>query len=190
MRPTIIIITGRVAAGKSTLAKWLAQEMKLPLLSKDRIREVLFDRLGWKDRGWAQELGKASVDMMFYFANTELKAGHSIIMDNMFNPVLSVPRFDDLKNRYNADSIQIICKANNDLLFERFKARAESGERHPGHGDDVVIKGLWDHLTSEYSPFLDIGGSVIEIDTTDFEEVDYQEIFDKVRSLILESNIE
>jgi dephospho-CoA kinase len=60
MHPIIIIVTGRPAAGKSTLAKWLSQELKFPLVSKDSIREQLFDRLGSKDRKWAQELGKAS----------------------------------------------------------------------------------------------------------------------------------
>ena len=65
--PTIVIVTGRPAAGKSTLAKRLSQELMLPLVSKDDIREELFDRLGWKDRKWAQDLGKASIDMMFYF---------------------------------------------------------------------------------------------------------------------------
>ena len=59
IHPTIIIVTGRPAAGKSTLAKWLSQE-----------------------------LGKASVDMMFYFAQAELEVGHSMIMDNSFYPRL------------------------------------------------------------------------------------------------------
>ena len=72
-RPTIIVVTGRPAAGKSTLAKWLSQKLKLPLVSKDSIREELFDRLGWKDRKWAQELGKASVDMMFILREPSLK---------------------------------------------------------------------------------------------------------------------
>jgi hypothetical protein len=40
----------------------LSQELRLPLVSKDSIREELFDRLGWKDRKWAQELGKALAD--------------------------------------------------------------------------------------------------------------------------------
>src|SRR5919106_6620805 len=103
-RPNIIIVTGRPAVGKSTLAKWLSIELKLPLVSKDSIREELFDRLGWKDRKWAQELGKASVDMMFYFAKAELEVGHSIIMDNSFHPPVSTPRFQALKDQYQAKS--------------------------------------------------------------------------------------
>jgi len=144
----------------------------------------MFERLGWKDREWAQILGKASVDMMFYFARAELEVDRSIIMDNTFNPVLSVPKFNDLKNQYGADSIQIICTANNKILFERFKARYESDNRHPGHGDEAVLKGFWEHLISGYSPFLDIGGSVIEVDTIDFAKVNYQEILKQVKSLL------
>lgn len=183
MRPTIIIITGRPAAGKSTLAKWLSQELQISVVSKDRIREELFERLRWKDREWAQLLGKASVDMMFYFARAELEVGHSIIMDNTFNPVLSVSRFNNLKNQYRADSIQIICNADNETLFERFKARYESGNRHPGHGDETVLNGLWEFLTSDYLPQLDIGGSVIEVDTTDFSKIEYQTILEQVKAL-------
>jgi len=181
MLPTIIIVTGRPASGKSTFAKWLAQELKLPLVSKDEIREVLFDRLGWKDRKWAQELGKASVDMMFYFAQAELEVGHSIIMDNSFYPPVSNPRFQGLKKEFNTESIQIICDADRETLFQRFKVHAESGHRHPGHGDKEVLDELYLNLADNSSQILEIGGSVIEVDTTDFAQVNYQEILEQVK---------
>ena len=184
MRPIVIIVTGKPAAGKSTFAKWLSQELRISVVSKDHIREELFGRLGSKDREWAQTLGKASVDMMFYFAKAELEVGHSIIMDNTFSPVISVPRFNELKNQYGADIIQIICTADNEGLFDRFKARHESGNRHPGHGDEEVLKGLMDFLTNGYSPKMDIGGSVIEVDTTDFSKVDHQTILEQLKTLI------
>jgi predicted kinase len=184
--PTVIIVTGRPAAGKSTLAKWLSQELKIPLVSKDNIREELFDRLGWKDRKWAQDLGKASVDMMFYFARAELEVGHSIIMDNSFYPPVSNPRFQVLKEQYHAESIQIVCDSDREILFQRFKARAHSGGRHPGHGDQDVLDELYVTLADTSSQILEIGGSVIEVDTTDFAKVDYQEILGKVKSLLIQ----
>jgi hypothetical protein len=140
--------------------------------------------LGSKDREWAQTLGKASVDMMFYFARAELEVGRSIIMDNTFSPVLSVPRFNELKNQYGAHIIQIICTADNEVLFDRFKARYESGIRHPGHGDEEVLKGLMDFLKNGCSPKMDIDGSVIEVDTTDFSKVDRQTILEQLKTLI------
>jgi predicted kinase len=180
----IIIVTGRPAAGKSTLAKWLSKELKLPLVSKDSIREELFDRLGWKDRKWAQELGKASVDMMFYFARAELEVGHSIIMDNAFYPPISNSRFQALKEQYHAQSIQIVCDSDRETLFQRFKARAHSGSRHPGHGDQDVLEEFNANLADNSSQILEIGGSVIEVDTTDFAKVNYQEILKQVKSLL------
>jgi predicted kinase len=180
MRPTIVIITGRPAAGKSTLAKWLSQELKLPLVSKDSVREELFDRLGWKDRKWAHELGKASVDMMFYFARAELEVGHSIIMDNSFYPPVSTPRFQALKEEYNAESIQIVCDSDRETLFRRFKTRADLGNRHPGHGDQDVLEELYMNLADNSSQILEIGGSLIEVDTTDFAKVNYHEILKQV----------
>lgn len=185
MPSTIIIVTGRPAAGKSTLAKWLSQELKLPLVSKDNIREELFERLGWKDRKWAQELGKASVDMMFYFARAELAVGHSIIMDNSFYPPVSTPRFQTLKEQYHAESIQVICDSDRETLFQRFRARADSGGRHPGHGDQDVLEELHANLEDNFSQILEIGGSVIKIDTTDFTKVNYQDILKQVRSLLV-----
>jgi predicted kinase len=184
MYPTIIIVTGRPAAGKSTIGKWLSQELKFPLVSKDNIREELFDRLGWKDRKWAQELGKASVDMMFYFARAELAVGHSIIMDNSFYPPISNPRFQALKKEYRAETIQLVCNSDRETLFQRFKSRAASGDRHPGHGDQDVLAELYANLADNSSPILEIGGSLIEIDTTDFTKVNYQEILKQVKSLL------
>lgn len=185
-RPTIIIVTGRPAAGKSTLAKWLSQELKLPSVSKDSIREELFDRLGWKDRKWAQELGKASVDMMFYFARAELQVGHSLIMDNSFYPPVSNPRFQALKEQYHAESIQIVCDSDRETLFQRFKSRADSDNRHPGHGDQDVLEDLYVYLTDISSQVLDIGGYVIKVDTTEFSTVDYQEILKQAKELLSE----
>ena len=184
VRPTIIIVTGRPAAGKSTLAKWLSQELKLPLVSKDSIREELFDRLGWKDRKWAQELGKASVDMMFYFARAELEVGHSIIMDNSFYPPASNPRFLALKKQYHVESIQIVCDSDRETLFQRFRSRTETGNRHPGHGDQDVLEELYVNLADASSQELDIGGSVIEVDTTDFADVDYQGILKQLKNYL------
>ena len=184
----IIIVTGRPAAGKSFLAKRLSQDLRLPLVSKDTIREELFDSLGWKDRKWAQELGKASVDMMFYFARAELEAGNSIIMDNSFYPPISNSRFQALKEQYHAESIQIVCDSDRETLFQRFKSRADSGKRHPGHGDDDVLEELYANLADTSSPILDIGGTVLRVDTTDFAKVDYQGLLKQVKEFLSNSS--
>jgi predicted kinase len=180
-RPGIIIVTGKPAAGKSTLARWLSRELQVPVVSKDPMREVLFERLGWKDRPWAQLLGRASIDMMFYFAQAELTVGHSIILDNSFDPDMSNARFQALKTEYHADSIQIVCSSDRETLVQRFRARAEAGNRHPGHGDSEVLHHLYETLKDDRPLTLNISGPVIEVDTTDFETVNYDAIITKVK---------
>jgi predicted kinase len=180
-QPFLIIVTGRPAAGKSTLAKWLAQELGLPVVSKDRIREILFGQLGWADREWARQLGRVSIDLIFYFAQTQLAAGQSIILDNAFDPKLSEPRFLELKEQTHAEIIQIICDATSATLYQRFIERAEKGNRHPGHGDSEVQDELWASLQRELAPHMDVGGKLIEVNTDDYSALDYPQILAQVK---------
>jgi hypothetical protein len=59
---------------------------------------------------------------------------------------------------------------------------ARSGNRHPGHGDNDVLDSLQTYLAKEQSLVMEIGGSVIEVDTTDFSKIDYQAILNEVKS--------
>jgi predicted kinase len=180
-KPQLLIITGRPAAGKSTLSKWLSKELGIPFVSKDNVREVLFSVLGWKDRKWAQLLGRASIDIMFYFAEMHLEVGCSLILDNSFDPRLSTPRFVALINKHNAETIQLVCNSDQETLFNRFRERAKADDRHPGHGDDDVLGKLHAYLAEEIPLVMDIGGSIIEIDTTDFSKMDYPAILNEVK---------
>ena len=180
-KPQLLITTGRPAAGKSTLAKWLSKELRIPFFSKDNVREVLFDSLGWEDRKWARALGRASIDVMFYLAEMQLEANCSVILDNSFDLALSVPRFQALKTKYDIETIQIVCNSDPETLFNRFKERAELGNRHPGHGDLDVFDELRAHLAQEQSLVMNIGGSIIEVDTTDFSKIDYSAILNEVQ---------
>lgn len=42
-----ILVAGMPASGKSTVAEKIAEALEIPMLSKDAIKEVLFDDLGF-----------------------------------------------------------------------------------------------------------------------------------------------
>lgn len=148
----------------------------------------MFDGLGWKDRQWAQKLGRTSVDLMFHFAEMQLEANCSLILDNSFDPSVSTPRFQALKARYGGETIQIVCDSDQDTLFDRFRERTKTGNRHPGHGDDEVLDELRAYLAREQSLKMDIGGRILTVATTDFANIDYQALLHQVEAALTSEN--
>ena len=45
-----ILVTGIPAAGKSTMAEAVSERLKLPVISKDTVKELLFDNVGFHSR--------------------------------------------------------------------------------------------------------------------------------------------
>lgn len=177
----IIIVSGPPCTGKTTLAKMLSQKFSIPYISKDGVKELLFDSLGWSDREWSKKLGLASYDVVYYFSTALLSSGKSFVVESNFKPENDTAKFNDLISRFDCFPIQVLCWANGEVLFERFKKRSESNERHPGHVDTKNYNEFKESLLrGKYDP-LDIGGKVIEVDTTDFSAIDYAGLFEKVR---------
>ena len=179
----LIIVTGLPATGKSTLATWLGKQLAIPFIHKDAIKEILFDVLGWSDRAWSQKIGAASIELLYYFAQMSLMAGKSIIIENTFRPDLASAKLSALARQANAGTIQIICRASTEVVYQRFQQRAEAGLRHPGHVDRQVLDEP--KVSLDDRPLrLDMDGEVIEIDTTDFSTVCYESILAQVKAIM------
>lgn len=173
---SIVIITGLPCTGKTTLGQFLSPRLGLPFLSKDAIKESLFDSIGWSDRAWAKKLGVAAYRIFDYFIEQTLRVDGSIILESNFKPQFDTSKFQRWQADYGFRAVQIECFANGDVLFERFKARALSGARHPGHDDANNLDEFKTVLAPGKSGFLNIDGRRIEVDTTDFSAVDYEAI--------------
>ena len=170
----LIIITGPAGAGKTTLGRRLATDLKLPFFSKDAFKDILFDNLGWQDRAWSQKLGGTSFELLFHVTHCQLQSGHSLIVETAFHPKFHTERFSQFQKQYSFQTYQIYCRTDTRTLFDRFHQRAVSGERHPGHVDHL---GTYEEFRSaievgKYAP-LEIEGTFIEIDTTNFNRIDY-----------------
>ncbi len=183
-KPLLIIITGLTCTGKTTLAKHIAAELRLPLIYKDGIKECLFDDLGWTDRHWSRKLGQATYSILFHIIEAQLAAGSSLIVESNFSPTLGTPNFLAIQRQYDFEPLQILCVADGETLFQRFKHRSESGERHPGHSDHLIYDEAQPLLLQGRLAPLDIGGSILEIDTTDFTALDYKKIIETIKHML------
>lgn len=66
------------------MAKILAGKLKIPAISKDSIKEVLFDNVGFQSREEKVKLGVASMEIMYYAAKQLMEAGQPFILENNF----------------------------------------------------------------------------------------------------------
>lgn len=58
-----VLVTGVPGSGKTSLATALSAALGLPLLSKDVVKETLFDALVVRDRDWSVRLGNAALEV-------------------------------------------------------------------------------------------------------------------------------
>ena len=178
----MIIITGASATGKTTLSKALAKELKLPVINKDEIKELLFNNIGTKDEEWAMRLGVTSFELTYLFTEKFCQTGNTFIVEGNFENKYASKVFSNIKVKYNYKVLQIYCDAQVEVLYNRYKNRDDSGERHPGH--IIQIRGLEEYKKRVYNKNfkLDIDGSrTIDLDTTKFEDINLKEIYDAIK---------
>jgi predicted kinase len=181
-RPTLVIIQGAPAAGKSTLRKKLAADLDIPCLSKDEIKEFLFENLELSDRQFSRTQGKASSVMLSSFAHAMLTDGQSVLIESAFYSEFAKPELKKIGESTNAKIIEFFCHVDENIRKDRFKNRAKDGSRHPGHMDDATGE-LIDPST--YS-VLSIG-EVIDVDTTNnISDTQYNHILATVRQYLTE----
>jgi predicted kinase len=166
-RPTLVVVTGAPCTGKSGIARPLAGRLSLPLIEKDAIKEQLFDSLGMGDRDWSKRLSRASFDLLYHFAELSLRAGPGCIVEGNFKPAEETQHFTDLIESTGCRVAQIYCHASAKVIWARHSMRAKQRRRHPGHVDHLYRSKEMARkaVDGTYTP-LDIGGRLIEIDTS------------------------
>jgi predicted kinase len=185
-KPLLIIVSGLPGAGKTTLAKWLSDELHLPLIYRDGLKELLFDSLGWSDREWSRTLGRASYELLYYVLEMQVCFGRSCIVESNFDPEQASLRLQALRQKCDFEPFQIQCVADSAVLVQRYRQRAFSSERHPGHTDNVSYDEFVPQFSKEYyitQGKFEIRGTYVALDTTDVAAIDAQAVLRSLRAI-------
>ena len=67
-----IVISGPPASGKTILSKRIAEELNIPFYTKDDLKDLIFDSLGWDDRNWSKKVGRASIEVIYHILEKNL----------------------------------------------------------------------------------------------------------------------
>lgn len=190
-----ILVTGIPAAGKSTMAAFLAEHLGLPVISKDKIKEIMYDDIGFCSRQEKVKLGIAGMNIMYYMAEQLMKSNQPFILENNFEKISKEPLIE-IFERYSYTAITVTLIGNYSKVYERFVERNNSPDRHRGH----VVNDCYPEKTPNkdvkpisYEKFvrgiIDRGmdsfvanGPHIVIDTTDFNKMQIETLIKKINS--------
>jgi predicted kinase len=168
-RPTLVIVSGLPATGKSSLAETLRDELGWPLFTKDRFKELLYDVANPQATDITREdsrvIGQQAIALLSHVARELLETGISCMLEANYIPEYAPADLAPLLALANGK--QVHCSIPDDLVLERYRARAANGERHPVHVDEGAEAELVERIAGGGGRALPIQAALLEVDATD-----------------------
>ena len=158
---SIIMVSGAPACGKSTLASALAQMLGFPLLTKDIVKESLFESLGSHLSGnfsspaeLSSLLSRSAMDSLWSLA----PYCPQVILEANFRP--KDPRERERFTALEGRKLEVYCHCSPEEAARRFRERATTARHHPAHS----MKTLSAELLEEFDRPVALS-PVIDVDT-------------------------
>ncbi len=189
----VIVIAGYLAAGKSTFALRLSRALNIPYFIKDTFKSAICSSLRPRDTHLKFEDGEnifsaVTFDAMIYAAERLLETGTPVIIEGNFVPggvkkKNEAAAIKTLTDAFDCQPLTFKFKGDPRVLHKRFIER----DKLPERGEANRMPGDYEPSFEEFSKWcvnldaFDIGGKVIEVDTTDFAKVDFNGLIEAAR---------
>lgn len=132
-KPLVLIVMGRVASGKSTLARALGHEMGWDVLSSDRLRKEIANAplcergdTAQRERLYSRAMSDRTYSTLLRQALQQVRKGHSVVLDATFG---SRERRDVLRKALDTASVNfcfVETQASTPAMKLRLRARLYS----------------------------------------------------------------
>jgi predicted kinase len=159
--PVLVVISGAVAAGKTTLGVRLAARLHATLLSKDLLKETLHEPLTIASQETSLVASDAAMRLMYSIAATS--AAPLVVEANW--------KAGDVEElmAFARPAVQIFCTAPVEILKERALSRVHTGDRHPVHRDRMsarVLAAMVRDIEEKRAAPLPLNGPLLRLDTS------------------------
>ena len=167
--------------GKTTLANKIADDLRVPLVTKDDLKEFLYDKLQTQTREESKLLGIVAFEALYVLAQQYAHAGLDLIIEAPFYAQFARTKLDSLKEIKNVEVIELYCQLPEHVRKERIEKRIENGERHEQHIGGDLTDDTEEMLMEKFAP-LEIG-TLIRVDTSISDDDSYNDILSKLRDV-------
>lgn len=167
----LIIITGDLASGKSTLAASLSNELGILCLTKDRLKEIACDAIGFSTREENRQLSVTAVNSMLYAFEQVAKVGLDVILEANFREE-ELLQLKSLTQDYLYNVALIMLTGDDHLLYQRFLDRLSN--RHRAHTSlhlDTSFEKFREYLEEGRRQFPVFPANCIDMTEADEDEV-------------------
>ena len=189
MNKKLIVVAGYLASGKSTFVRRLSNEIGVPYLIKDTLKIALCESIPVTNREDGSRFSAVTFDAMMYVTERLIETGYPIIIEGNFVPA-GMKKVDEasvikaLSEKYDCPRLTYKFIGDTRILHERYIEREKSLERGDANRDfEEIPHDRFDRYCHNLDAF-DVGGEVIQVDTTDFEKVNFGNFIEIARSFI------
>jgi uncharacterized protein len=132
-QPTVWVVCGMIASGKSTLAKALADALQIKVLRSDIVRKDLFDRQVFESQEeefeegiYSQDATSLTYGKLLLLAQEEIERGRSVILDATFSRKDQRREVLRLVEDRDADIVFVECRCREVVIRQRLRNRKKS----------------------------------------------------------------
>lgn len=188
----LVLVTGHAAAGKTTIAPLLADELDALWISRDRIHELVYS--GWEpehpaltSETYDPRVGDAVykegsvVWSIFLWMLQRTSTRTPVVADTPFNHEWNRSMYAAAAADIEVPTVEVALHGDPDVLLDRARRRAASGHVHQIKARFSVSGAAY--YETPYQPVLP-DEQVMHVDTTDLDHVNVVHMADRLRALL------
>ncbi|UPK41331.1 AAA family ATPase [Paenibacillus pabuli] len=165
-KPYLIVITGRPGSGKTTFSKEFGNEIFMPVISRDQIKEGYVHTLGKSHNELPEDANKIATEIFFDTLMGLITNNVSVIAEAAFQHRIWSTKLEQFIGK--AQVFLLICKVDEKIALDRFVRRGlDNSLREYFHGDkgvDLARKGIELSVSPYEEPRINV--PIFKIDTS------------------------